>query len=203
MTTGLVFDEARHAYTLDGVPVPGVTTALKVVSSADYAMVDPEVLERAAALGTAVHKLIELDCRGVLAVDQLDPQLVPYFHHWRGFLATSGFKPLASELRVASRRYGYAGTLDLLGELNGGLALVDAKRVVRVMRSTGPQTAGYEVALREWRPDLVPAGARITRYALQLQPERWSLHPLKDAGDARTFLAALTCHQFMNPRSTH
>lgn len=202
MTAALHFDEDRHAYTLDGVPVPGVTTALKVVSSADYAMVDPAVLERAAALGTAVHRVIELDIRGTLDTESLDPQLVPYYGLWREFLATSGFRPIAAELRVASRRYGYAGTLDTLGMLHGELALLDLKRVVRLMRSTGPQTAGYELALREWRPDLVPEGAKLKRYALQLT-DRWNLHPLKDPRDARTFLAALTCHQFMNPRSTH
>lgn len=197
MTAGLLFDEARHAYTLDGSPVPGVSTILKAVSTGAYAGVDPEVMARAAALGTAVHKVIELDVRGVLDEDTLDPQLVPYLVQWRQFLQQSGFQPLVSEHRVASRRYGFAGTLDLFGILNGRKALIDAKRVAQVMPATGPQTAGYETALREWSTELVGFDDPVDRYALQLVPSgTWRLHPLKDRTDARTFLAALTVHNF-------
>lgn len=197
----LLFDEARHAYALDGVPVPGVTAALKVCSAADYAGVDPEVLEVAAARGQAVHRMIELDGRGRLDEDSLDPLLVPYLEKWRDFLRCSGFRPLAQEQQVASRRYGFAGTLDLLGELNGGLALIDAKSVVRVMPTTGPQTAAYELAAREWLPELVPPTAKVSRYALQLPANGpWRLHPFTSPRDARVFLAALTVYQF-NARS--
>lgn len=195
--TGLQFDEARHAYTLDGAPVPGVTSVLKVVSAADYAGVDPDVLAAAAARGQAVHRVIELDGQGRLDEDSLDPLLVPYLAAWREFMATSGFVPILQEHRVASRRYRYAGTLDLFGLLHGEYALIDAKSVARVMPSTGPQTAAYELALREQAPELVPADARVLRFALQLPAKgRWQLHPLPDKGDARVFLAALTIHQF-------
>ena len=45
---GLIFHPEGHRYTLDGAHVPGVTSALKVVSQADYFGVDPEVLARKA-----------------------------------------------------------------------------------------------------------------------------------------------------------
>lgn len=197
LTHGLVFDEARHAYTLDGAPVPGVTSVLKVCSAADYAGVDPAVLELAAERGRAVHRLIELDGQGRLDEDSLDARLRPYLAQWRQFLAQSGFRPLLQEAQVASRRYGYAGTLDLFGELNGGLALIDAKSVVRVMPTTGPQLAGYELALRECAPELLPADTKCPRFALQLAPGgRWRLEPFTSPRDARVFLAALTIHQF-------
>ena len=83
---GLHFDPDRHAYQLDGAHVPGVTSALKVVSSADYAGVDPEVMARKAAIGTAVHRVIELDCLDDLDTDSLDSVLVPYYQAWRSFL---------------------------------------------------------------------------------------------------------------------
>lgn len=193
----LTFDEARHAYTLDGQPVPGVTSVLKVCSAGDYANVDPEVLAVASARGTAVHRMIELDGQGVLDVERLAPELHPYLAMWREFLATSGFVPILQESRVASRRYGYAGTLDLFGYLNDWFALIDAKSVATLMRSTGPQTAAYELALREWMPHLVPEGARVRRFALQLpKGGPWRLHPLTDPGDQRVFLAARTIHRF-------
>ena len=199
---GLVFDPQDHRYTLDGMHVPGVTSALKVVSQADYFGVDPEVMARKAALGTAVHQVIELDCQDDLDVDSLDDVLLPYYRAWRSFLTTSGFAVELSEGKVASRRHRYAGQLDLFGRLNCIRSTIDAKCVVRVMPSTGPQTAAYTEALRETRPDLLPPGAPCRRYALQLRPTLpdgrpasvpWKLHPFtQDAADLRLFLACLT-----------
>jgi hypothetical protein len=199
---GLDFDPAAHRYQLDGRAIPGVTDTLKVVSAGDYAMVDPDVLALKAALGQAVHKMIELDCTDDLDVDDLDPMLAPYYRAWRKFLTTSGFRVLLSECKVASLRYGYAGQLDLFGDLNAIRCTIDAKCVVTVMPSTGPQTAAYTQALRETRPDLLPAGAPCRRYALQLRPTAadgtpmatpWRLHPFTDdAADLRLFLACLT-----------
>lgn len=197
MVDALVFDEARHAYTLDGAPVPGVTSVLKVCSAADYAGVDPEVMANAAARGQAVHRLIELDGQGQLDEAALDPMLRPYLAQWREFLAHSGFVPILQEHQVASRRYRYAGTLDLFGYLDDHLALIDAKSVAKLMRSTGPQTAAYELALREWCPAILPEGVPVRRFALQLPKSgRWQLHPLRDRADQRVFLAARTVHHF-------
>ena len=200
MTEPLVFDEATHRYRLDGVPVPGVTEALKVITTADYAMVDPELMARKAIFGRAVHSMIELDCAGELDLDQLDEQLEPYYAAWREFLTASGFRVILSESKVHSRRYRYAGQLDLFGQLNGIPATVDAKCVTTVMPSTGPQTMAYTSALRETRPDLLPPAAPCRRYALQLRPAleagasaRWRLVPFTDdAADLRLFLASLT-----------
>ena len=204
---GLAFDSELHRYTLDGAPVVGVTSALKLVSDADYFGVDPEVMARKAELGTAVHRMIELDCHDDLDTDSLDEVLRPYYRAWRSFLTVSGFTVRLSESQVASRRYGYAGTLDLFGTLNGIPATVDAKCVTTVMPSTGPQTAAYTQALREWRPDLLPAGMPCRRYALQLRPSDaqgrplstpWKLHPFtQDAADLRLFLACLTVTQHL------
>lgn len=199
---GLIFHPEDHRYTFNGQDVPGVTTALKVVSSADYAFVDPDVLAAKAALGTAVHSMIELDCARELDTEDLDPMLQPFFDAWRDFVRQSGFTVLLSESKVHSPRYDYAGQLDLFGELNGIKAMIDAKCVAMVMPSTGPQTAAYLQALRESRPDLLPPGTPCRRYALQLRPfdshgnrmtTPWKLHPFtQDAQDLRLFLACLT-----------
>ena len=208
---GLVFDPELHRYTLDGRSVPGVTEALKLVSAADYAMVDPEVMAAKAALGTAVHAMIELDCADDLDLDDLDDALRPYHRAWRSFLVTSGFRIRLSEGKVVSRRYGYAGQLDLFGELNAIPSTIDTKCVAAVMPSTGPQTAAYTQALRESRPDLLPAGTPCRRYALQLRPHDaqgrplstpWKLHPFTDdAADLRLFLACLTVTHHLRSKS--
>lgn len=200
---GLHFDTTEHRYTLDGLRLPSVTEILSPITAHEYRGVDSEVMGRAAALGEAVHKLIELDIAGTLDEDALDASLRPYLAQWRQFLVQSGFVPILSEHRVHSVRYGYAGTLDLFGLLNAEAALIDAKRTAAVPRSAGPQTAGYELSLRESSPEAVaqaasgPGNGRIHRYALHLTPERWRLVPQKDPNDLRVFLAALTLHNYL------
>lgn len=194
----LHFDEATHTYTLNGKVLDSVTQILKRLSREAYRCVDRAVMERAAALGTAVHKLIELDIEGTLDEDGLDPQLVLYKDSWRKFLATSGFQPILSEQRVHSERYGYAGTLDLFGELHGSLALIDAKRCAQVPPTAGPQTAGYEIALRERHPELFASGKRVKRFALQLNTDgTHRLVPFTDPEDQRVFLSELTSRNFL------
>lgn len=191
---GLQFDAELHRYTLDGRQLPSVTEILRPVTEHEYRGVDREVMDRAALLGTAVHKLIELDIAGTLDEDALDDSLRPYLAQWRQFRAQSGFLPIYSEQRVHSMKYGYAGTLDLAGKLNGMPAVVDAKRTTAVPRSAGPQTAAYRYALAEvfdgdWQV--------ADRYALHLTPERWRLVPQKDPNDLRVFLASLTLHNYL------
>lgn len=199
----LHFDADSHTYTYNGEEFDGVTSILKPLSELAYRGVAPDVMERARLLGVAVHKVIELDIKGTLDEDELDDALRPYLASWRNFCRLSGFQPLLSEHMVYSMRYRYAGTLDIFGLLNGEASLVDAKRVVKVQRVTGPQTAGYEIALRECLPDIVasavsgPGPGRINRYALQLTTDgKYSLHPFKDPNDQRVFLSALTTKQW-------
>lgn len=200
MDAGTVqFDADSHTYTLNGEVLDSVTSILKPLSELAYRNVSALVLERAAQLGTAVHAVIELDIKGTLDEDSLDDVLRPYLASWRQFRAQSGFTPILSEAIVHSLRYRYAGKLDLFGTMNGEATLIDAKRVVKVMRVTGPQLAGYETALRECLPNVVaaavsgPGAGRIHRSALQLTTDgKWQLVPFRDPADQRVFLSALT-----------
>jgi hypothetical protein len=191
----LTFDPATHTYTLDGRVVPSVTQVLRALPN-EYAMVDPDVLERAAEIGRAVHWIIEHEILGDLDEELVDFHLLPYLDQWRAFRRTSGFEPLLSEGQVWSRRYRYAGTLDLFGRLNGRKALIDAKRTAAVPRSAGPQTAGYRIALSETHPDLLAPDEPVDRFALHLTPNRWQLVPFRAATDQRVFLSALTIYQW-------
>ncbi len=194
----ILFEAEGHTYSLDGVRVPSVTQILADVTMREYRMVRADVMARAAQLGSAVHSVIELDIRKDLDEDALDPALLPYLAQWRQFVARSGFVPLLSEAIVHSRKFGFAGKLDLFGVLHGRHAVIDAKRCASVPRSAGPQTAGYAIALAESHPNGVPIGAPLDRYALHLTPERWQLVPLRGRDDARVFLSALTLHQWSN-----
>lgn len=194
MLAGLAYNDDLHEYRAAGKVIPSVTQILSPISAMEYRGVDRGVMERAAQLGKAVHRVIELDIRDDLDVDNLSEPLVPYYKAWLNFRALSGFEPMLSEQRVYSARYGYAGTLDMFGRITGRFAVVDAKRTNAVPRSAGPQTAGYENALRECMPELT-GGLLIDRYALHLKTDgQWRLVPFADKNDSRVFLSALTLH---------
>lgn len=193
----LQFDEAPHRYTFNGAPVPSVTQILRPITEHEYAGVDREVMARAAALGRAVHKLIELDIAATLDEDSITDALQPYLVQWRQFRDQSGFHAHFSEQRMHSSKYGYAGTMDLFGALNRKFALIDLKRTVSVPRSAGPQTAAYLQMVRENSFDLP---TNIDRFVLHLTPERWRLVPLTDPNDLRVFLAALTLHNYLESK---
>jgi hypothetical protein len=196
MLERLTYDDDLHQYRYDGQIVPSVTQVLHRLSADQYRGADPEAMERAALLGKAVHRMIELDLRGQLDTASLSEELGIYFVAWRDFMATSGFVPIRSEQLVYSARYGYAGTLDLFGRLDR-FALIDAKRTIAVPRTAGPQTAAYEAALRESLPELT-AAEPIDRYALHLRPDgTWRLVPFRDRMDLRVFLAQITTHQWL------
>jgi hypothetical protein len=189
----LNFDEAKHEYTFNGRVVPSVTQILKPLSEHEYKFVSSDLMTEKAALGTAVHKMIELDICGSLDVDSLHELVAPYYPMWKAFLAQSGVFIKASEQRLYSEKYGFAGTLDLFAELNGHLCVIDAKRTAAVPKTAGPQTAAYELAAREYYD--IPL-QRIDRYALHFTDKKWQLVPFKDVADKRVFLASLTLHNW-------
>ena len=184
----LTFDEAAHRYTLDGVEVSSVTQVLEPFD--DWSSVPPDVLEAARDRGTRVHAACALDLLGTLDESSVDDEVAPYLLQFRRFLVESRFEAALSEHQVWSGRLGYAGTLDLFGDLpNAKSALIDIKSGA-MPRSVGPQTAAYARALKD------SAGmSAASRWCLLLTPDKYSLTPLRDPQDERIFLAALTlCH---------
>lgn len=193
---GLTFDEAAHVYRLDGVTVPSVTQALQLIDS--FAGVPLDVLERAREFGQHVHRTVELDARGELDEESLDPALAEYLAGWRLFLRERKARVLASELRVCSRKLRYAGTLDALVEIAGRLTLVDVKSGAVPILTVGPQTAAYLYALRECWPSLSRSALppSLPRACVQLKPNSYQLVPMRDPRDWNVFLSALNIHQW-------
>ena len=81
----LTFEEERHLYRLDGLEVPSVTTLMKPLSSDFYSTVDPEVLNRAAKRGTAIHNAVENYAK--FGIEDIPPMYAGYFE---GFPGTGG-----------------------------------------------------------------------------------------------------------------
>lgn len=179
----LTFDPGPHVYRLDGKVVPSVTQILAPL--VDYSGIPPDVLETARIRGQWVHDAVNRHCRGVLDAATLGADVRPYFEQFLRFLAESGFVPTASEVRVASPKYGYAGTVDLVGEFQVE-TLLDVKATADLPAAVGPQTAGYVQAFAETFGRLLKK-----RACLHLFPDRYRVEPLTDPVDWPTFQSCL------------
>jgi hypothetical protein len=167
---------------------------------AEFKFVDPAVLKKAQERGTAAHAMISDNIKLDTSVEDVEFDMIDYFYAWQDFRTRSGFVPILSEEKVYSRKYGYAGTLDLFGWLNKKLILPDIKCVTSLARSTGPQTAAYLQALRETHPEY--DDAKIERAALQLTPDgKWKLHPLDHKDDLKVFLSCVNIHNHLRKLS--
>jgi hypothetical protein len=189
------FDEEKHEYTDEnGRRVPSVTQALGVLDS--YAGIPAAVLQKAAERGTKVHKAVELHLEGDLDELSLDPDIADYFYAFVRFERETGYRPRASEMRVHSSKFNFAGTLDLFGPDPRGSkksAIVDIKTSRQLMPTVGPQLAAYERAYKEESGEK----REYLRYGLLLKPDgSYELHPYTGTADFSVFLACLTVHNF-------
>lgn len=185
----LSFDAESHTYTYAGLPVPSVTTILKPLMSFDR--VPESVLERKREIGKAVHSAIELFLEDDLDLETMHPATLPYFEGFSKFLADSGFEPEASEERVFSEKWGYAGTLDLRGRVRGVGSIIDIKCTADLSPVTALQTAAYFDAARESVEGLV------NRYALRLKPDgTYDFVQYRKSTDLGVFLSLLNVYRW-------
>lgn len=184
------FEPQGHVYRVDGRQVPSVTEILEPYTSLEF--VDRETLRRAAEFGDHVHLACHLYDIGELDEGALDPELAPYLDGWKAFLRDSGAVVLLSEYRVASRKYGYAGTFDKLLFWGKSKRKVDIKSGSVVPKTVGPQTAAYVQAYAE------ETGKHIRdRYCIHLPGDgKYRSHKLKDLRDWSIFQSALNLYNW-------
>lgn len=189
-TEGLTFDPERHAYAYLGRPVPSVTTVMRPLYDHVYRAVPRDQAREAMARGTAVHQCVESYERGM----GYDEAYAGYLRAWAAFRRDFGFvtAPTAIETRRYSRRYGYAGTPDIVF---GGV-VVDVKSSETPSPITAVQLAGYTQLLEE-------SGHRIhKRLGLALHPD--GTYMAKDypdqRGDMNVFLSCLAIHRYCDEK---
>lgn len=185
----LVFIEESHEYFLDGKRLPSVTEVIGMLS--DFSFVPADIMERASAFGSAVHKAVELYELDDLDESALSTGLVPYLNGYKRFKDETGFEAHFTEERVYSFAYGYAGTLDLAGYMNDLFCIIDIKTVTVLHSVIGLQTAAYLHAFNEMN--------RYNygyRYALQLKKNAYKLQDYSDQNDFTYFTAALNLNNW-------
>ncbi|MBU6488281.1 MAG: hypothetical protein KGQ57_10680 [Burkholderiales bacterium] len=194
--SALTFDEAAHEYRLDGRRLPSVTQLLAPL--VDYSKVQRETLERAQALGTAVHRMTELYDNDDLDEESLSDELRPYLASWLRFRTECQFEPVTIEHRMSHPLYRYAGTSDRTGIIKGRLAVVDLKKMMVLGPHIGPQLAAYEKLHQA-------EGLKVLdRFALGLRPDgTYRLQPYTDPLDWQCFLSHLTIHNWKTKHEHH
>lgn len=87
---------------------------------------EPEkVAGEAADIGTRTHEAIDKIIRG--QEPEIDHEIEPGVNAFLEWHSTSGIKLEPGEIKVASKRYGYAGTMDGIGRRGKDLVLLDWK----------------------------------------------------------------------------
>jgi len=152
----LDFEPESHTYRVDGRVLPSVTQVLKPVGF-DYDTVPFHILNHAAQRGTAVHLATEFYDDGDLDEESIDPEILPYVNAWRLFREESGFVVDRSEVRLYSKRHGYAGTVDAIGFIRGRRIMVEKKTTAQLHPSTAIQVSAYYRAYN----DSVPSAWRV------------------------------------------
>lgn len=137
--------------------------------------------------GTAVHKAAELDDRGDLDPETVDPMVAGHLAGWRKFRAEAAPEILAVEEEVIHEQYGYRGRLDRRVKLTGVEGILDIK--CGQPAAWHPiQLAGY--ALTFHRP--------LARWGLYLPGDgNFRLREYRDRNDYDIFKAALTVARWL------
>lgn len=189
----LSFDPVAHRYTYNGLHVPNVTSVLSPLTS--YAMVNPEKLETARQKGVAIHKMVELWCKNDLDETTLPEWMRPALDQWKKFVTESGFRIFQSEVRVFHKTYRYAGTLDLVGNIDRSIVYIDVKRSFLAGASIGYQLAAYAEA---------DGAKHYKRFALKLREDgQYRLEPFTDKMDFTNFLTCLNFYRLQEKHKCH
>lgn len=149
------FKEA-NGYEHEGSWYPRVTSILSIKSKpalyAYYASMPSYkaadlATNRSAEEGSAVHAAVEAILKG--QEPEVSPALEPSVAAFREFIGNNLIHPLKIEERIVSRQHKYAGTIDVLAEVNGVVGVLDIKTSQAIYRDYGMQTAAYVQALSE------------------------------------------------------
>lgn len=113
-------------------------------------------LDEAGDIGTALHKRIEFELKLQMAGGALSeaPPVIAQeaqwaFDAWQKWREESKLEPLMIEQRVYSLKYGFAGTTDIIGRINGQIVVGDWKTSSNIYMEHLVQVSAYRQALQE------------------------------------------------------
>ncbi len=146
----------KSGYDIDGIWYPRVTSILSIKAKPALYLyygalpsykAGQAIATKSAEEGTAVHTTIEaiLKKEPVTIPDLIRPSVDAFLEFNRNNTIT----PLRIEERVVSKKHHYAGTIDILAEVNGRVGILDIKTSQAIYRDYSMQTAAYIEAYKE------------------------------------------------------
>ena len=125
------FIEEEHLYLVDGIIVPSVTQILGMIFPDKYKNVDKEILKKKAEFGTLGHSIIEhININDDIAFNSIlngqNEELEHCIAEYIKLCKTFKIEPLEHEKKVCYKKL-YAGTLDMIANVNGIESLIDIK----------------------------------------------------------------------------
>jgi len=162
----------NHIYRLDGAVIPGVSEILKNAGIIDVRFYN----EWHANRGTQIHRGCALILNQQLDWSTVDREIAGCLGTFEAFVRQSGVKPVAIEQPVYRETPRYAGTPDLVGEINGQTVLIDYKSGAAVPEWAGYQLAAYAGCFED--------GYIQKRFVLHLKPNgQFRLNEYRDSSD--------------------
>jgi hypothetical protein len=187
--SNLFFDEKTHTYTFNGKKVPPVSTILK---EAGFIANLERFTEEGRDRGKAVHKAIEVHCRGAHCFKS--PALDPYINAFKNFEKDCDWVSELVEHKMACDQY--AGTCDNIGMFQGNRAILDVKTGA-ISATTGLQLVAYEKLYRGEVENAVLKIVNIKRFALQLTDTgRYILTEFKERSDSYIWDSAVAIYHW-------
>ena len=176
-----------NGYEIDGIWYPRVTSIVNIKAKPALYMfyaalpdykTGEAIKAKSAEEGTLTHETIE-------AILRRDPVVIPEnikpaISAFMDFYSSNDIIAHKIEERVISKKHRYAGTMDVLAEINGKLGVLDIKTSIAIYRDYSMQTSAYIEALRE-NSDL----PSLTRWILRVDQARKCLRcpaTLRDKG---------------------
>lgn len=148
--------KTQAGYEIDGAWYPRVTSILSIKSKPALYMyyasmpsykAAQEMTDKSALEGTLIHETIEAILQNKPVT--IPPSIQPSVDAFTEFLKKHSVTPLKVEERIISKKHRYAGTIDILAEVDGVTGVLDIKTSRAVYRDYGMQTAAYIEALAE------------------------------------------------------
>ena len=163
-----------NGYTIDEIWYPRVTAIVGIKAKPALYMfyaslpdfkTGEAIKAKSAEEGTLIHETIE-------AILQKDPVVIPEsikpaIGAFMDFYSKNDIVVHKIEERVVSKKHHYAGTMDVLAEINGKLGVLDVKTSIAIYRDYSMQTSAYIEALRE-DPNMPP----LTRWIFRLDQSK-------------------------------
>lgn len=195
----LVVDAAADLY-LDLGKTPMLSRAAYVATldgRVGTSKAHKRALDKAHDIGTQAHKLIEWNLRHTLGqTTGPQPRVVDdvqwAFMAFEDWARAVNLKPRLIEQVVYSKTYRYAGTMDLLADVNDAVTLVDFKTSKGIYAEAFLQNVAYQVALAEMGHP-APTGGVIVRIPKNQNDPQFEVAVVPPVADLLpVFLAART-----------